>query len=100
MRKNSKKFQITKLTWQLINEITCSKNINKYTIKTIMNNCQQYNACNNPTLVSNIFNKVFINIVKKLAEKVDYVHKFETVNACKTISFDKSFSEESQLRDY
>jgi len=82
-----------KLTWQLINEIICSKNINKDTIKTIINHGQQFDTSNDPTVVSNIFNKFFINIGKKLAEKFDYVLKNETVNASNNISFDNSFSE-------
>lgn len=82
-----------KLTWQLINEITCSKNINKDTIKTIIHKGQQYDTDNDPTVVSNIFNKFFINIGKKLAEKANNVPKNEFVNASNNFSFDNSFSE-------
>jgi len=49
-----------KLTWQLINEITYSKNINKDTIKTIINNGQQFDTSNDPTVVSNIFNNFLL----------------------------------------
>jgi len=82
-----------KLTWQLINEITYSKNINKNTIKTIINNGQQFDSSKDPTMVSNVFNNFFINIGKKLAEKADYVLKNETINASNNFSFNNSFSE-------
>jgi len=51
-----------KLTWQLVNEITDSKTINKETIKTISTNNKTYNVNEDPKGISNIFNQYFINV--------------------------------------
>lgn len=61
-----------KLTWKLIYKITCSKINNKDDIKTVIYNEQQYDVNSDPKEVSNIFNKFFINMGKKLAESPNF----------------------------
>jgi hypothetical protein len=47
-------YKYPKLTWQLVNEITEAKIINKDNIKEITNNDLKYNVIENPKEISNI----------------------------------------------
>lgn len=82
-----------KLTWKLINEISCSKiNSNKDEIKNAIFNEQKYDVKNDPMEVSNIFNKFFINMGKKLAKSSNYSEKNYALYRDNELSFDNFFS--------
>ncbi|KAE9528894.1 hypothetical protein AGLY_012469 [Aphis glycines] len=81
-----------KLTWKLINEISCSKINNKDDIKTLIYNEQKYDANNDPKEVSNIFNKFFMNMGKKLAESSNFSANNCVLNGNNEFSFDSLFS--------
>jgi len=81
-----------KLTWKLINEISCSKINSKNDIKTLIYNEQKYYANNDPKEVSNIFSTFFINMGKKLAESSNFSANNCVLNGNNEFSFDSLFS--------
>lgn len=80
-----------KLTWQLINEITDVKIVNKENIKTIIKNDLRYAVYEDPKGMSNIFNQYFINIEKKLTDIFHYDTKKYAPNSYGSLSFDNQF---------
>jgi hypothetical protein len=88
-----------KLTRQLINEVTESITKGKDKFETIINNDKIYNANKEPKLVSDIFNKFFINIEKQLAESFGNVLNKEFSNVFYNFSFDNLFIEKIENSD-
>jgi len=73
------------LIWQLINEVTGSIIKCKDKFETIISNDKVYNANIEPKVVSDIFNKFFIDIGKQLAESCVNVLNKEFSNVQKLV---------------
>uniref|UniRef100_A0A2S2NY36 Uncharacterized protein n=1 Tax=Schizaphis graminum TaxID=13262 RepID=A0A2S2NY36_SCHGA len=88
-----------KLTWQLINEVTGSITKCKDKFETIISNDKVYNANIEPKVVSDIFNKFFIDIGKQLAENSGKVLNKEFSNVSHNFSFDNLFNKKIENSD-
>jgi len=88
-----------KLTWQLINEVTRSITKCKDKFETIISNDKVYNANIVPKVVSDIFNKFFINIGKQLAESSGYGLSKEFSNVNHNFSFDNLINKKIENSD-
>lgn len=76
-----------KLTWKLINKISCTKINKKDEIKTVIYNDHKYSVNNDPNEMSIIFNTFFIEMGKKLAESSNFSAKNCVLNKDNEFSF-------------